>query len=251
LGPETILIADVETQGLDPGKDEVIEVAVVHFDVRHASIIASYSSLLPADSNAAEEINGISPELLRSLSPRETLIGALRDWRWEPVLHLARQADAFVAHRASFDRAFFPLDIARLLPWIDTKFACEWPRGRWADHLTGLALSHGVTVMSAHRALDDCLLLARVMQRVQETSDFRLQTSARGESDGLRSEVCGLRSILERGLSRGVGDCPKCEEPGCGSYVRGYVGVPGLIPRCAKHGGSKTWFGATEKVTST
>lgn len=222
-----VTIVDLETTGLNREKDSIIEVAAVLFDVTHAEIIASSSFLIHGESNPAENINGISPDLLSTTPPVYSLQSAFG------MLELyARHSDAFVAHRATFDRTFLKVnklnDGVINLPFICTKFGCEWPRGQWADHLTGLALSHGVTVTGAHRALDDCLLLARVMQRVEEMTE-------------------SLSRILYSGLSRGIGDPNKCIAKGaygygadrCGKYVRSYRQD---VHFCPTHDGPIGWL---------
>ena len=225
-----VTIIDLETTGLDRDKDQIIEVAAVLFDVTHAEIVSSSSFLIHGESNPAENINGIDPMLLAVTPVVYSMSHAL-----DSLKLYACHSDAFVAHRATFDKSFllgnakrpgFDNEENNSLPWICTKFGCEWPRGQWADHLTGLALNHGVTVTSAHRALDDCLLLARVMQRVEETTE-------------------SLSRILYSGLSRGIGDPNKCigkaayGSDRCGKYVRSYRQD---IHFCPLHDGPSGWL---------
>lgn len=152
------LILDVETTGLDPKTDRAIEVACVLFDLDSATSISSYASLMRAESNAAEAVNRISEDALHVAPEPEQV--------WRSVAHFVSRADVVLAHRCDFDRSFTPDPIASLRPWACTKFHVEWPLGTPGDHLIHLALSHGVGIVSAHRAMTDCDILARLMSRV-------------------------------------------------------------------------------------
>lgn len=152
----TLILTDVETTGLSPETDRVIEVATVMFDVQAACVTASFSSLIYADSNAAIDINRI---------PAEVLLDAPRgDYAWarvDELIALANGESAFVAHRAEFDRGFYPPELAARLPWICSKFDIEWPCSKPGASLVEVALAHGVPIHENHRAMTDCMLLAK------------------------------------------------------------------------------------------
>jgi DNA polymerase-3 subunit epsilon len=158
-----ILCLDTETTGLFAGTDACIEVACTLYDVAAASPIASFSSLIRAQSNAAESVNGISVEMLRK-APAPIPV-------WNVVHWLAAQADVVVAHRAEFDRGFVPSLVRDAKPWACSKFDIEWPRGHIGDHLVHLALAHGVPVYSAHRAAADVDTLVRLFQAAHRLTD--------------------------------------------------------------------------------
>lgn len=132
--------------------------AVVLYSIEHAAPIASFASLIGGTDNAAEEINRIPSALLRSVSAKV----------WPLVGRMISQAEAVIAHRADFDRSFVDASVRDLRPWICSKFDIEWPKGKPGDHLVNLALSHGLGVVHAHRALTDCDILTRLFMRVAE-----------------------------------------------------------------------------------
>ena len=160
---QTVLIIDTETTGLDPATDAIVEIAGVLYSLEHRTTIAQMSTLLDfGKGNAAEETNRIPPKALLHLSAEKEIPASLR--------HMATHADVFAAHRADFDRSFVAAadsHLAESLPWVDTKFDVEWPRSKHGDGLVHVALAHGVPVVSAHRALTDCMLLAALFERVQ------------------------------------------------------------------------------------
>lgn len=155
------LIVDVETTGLDPSKDKVIEVGCILYDLVHAAPVESFSTLIQGEGNAAEAVNHIPAALLQS--------GRSDKDAWAAVADHAEDADVFLAHRAEFDRSFTPPEVATMLPWACTKFHVEWPLAKTGEHLVHLALAHGVGVVHAHRALTDCDLLSRLLTRVHES----------------------------------------------------------------------------------
>jgi len=160
---QTVLIIDTETTGLDPAKDVIVEVGAALYSLEHRTTIAQMSTLVDfGKGNAAEEVNRIPPKALLHLSTEKEMPTMLR--------HMATHADVFAAHRADFDRSFVAAadsHLAESLPWVDTKYDVEWPRSKHGDGLVHVALAHGVPVVSAHRALTDCMLLAALFERVQ------------------------------------------------------------------------------------
>lgn len=156
-----VLLLDTETTGLDPQIDACIEVGCVVFDTWRASPVMSFASLINHDSNAMEKVNHI-PAALVLVAPPADLV-------WGRVAAMADTCDAILAHNAAFDRGFVPEPVREAKPWICTKDDLEWPHAsRPGLSLVSLALEHGLGVSSAHRALADCDLIARLLSRVAE-----------------------------------------------------------------------------------
>ncbi len=151
-------LLDTETTALDPPpKGKTIEVAVMLYDLKFAQPVASFASLIRANSNEAEAINGIPAGMLpEAREPDEV---------WRAVRWLIAPAGVIIAHRAEFDRQFVP-DLGKI--WVCSKVDVSWGDGRRGDHLVQLALSLGLGVASAHRAMADVDTLARILTRVAE-----------------------------------------------------------------------------------
>jgi len=157
-----LLLIDVETTGVDPSKDRVIEVAAAFFNLERAMVVEQHSWLVRAEENAAEEVNGIPAEILRThprVRDEASIDRVVAPW--------ALAADAVAAHNAAFDRRFFSAEI-RCRPWICTMDDVAWPRGSATKGLDRIAVAHGVPVVAAHRAMTDVDLLARLLERVAE-----------------------------------------------------------------------------------
>lgn len=161
---KTVLILDTETTGLAPESDRVIEVAAVRYSLAHRCVLESYASLIRGDGNAAENVNHIPAAALAG--------GEAPHIAWQTVECMGARSDAVLAHNADFDRSFTPREVLANIPWIDTCGAVDWPRqSKPGASLISLCLDHGLGVVDPHRALSDCLMLARLLARVAETHD--------------------------------------------------------------------------------
>jgi DNA polymerase-3 subunit epsilon len=159
------LIFDSETTGTDSSVDRIIEVGACLYDLEIGCPIESYASLLRADSNPAERINGI---------PASALVDARHAIDvWRRVLELAELSDVIVAHNAEFDRSFVrAAGIASVTDrlWVCTRSDFVWDGGGdgGGRKLVEIALALGLGVASAHRALTDVDLMARIFTRLHE-----------------------------------------------------------------------------------
>ena len=185
---KTVLLLDTETTGTDE-RAVCIEVAAVLYSVQYASVVAAYSSLIRADANPAEAVNRISPELVRTGSAAANV--------WNDVANLAGEAEAIVAHGVEFDRRFVPVDVyadhRSSIPWICSMEDLAWPRASSSRGLVAVALAHDVGVESAHRALADVMLLARLLTRVRDMGVDLESFLARGLRPKARFAVADRR----------------------------------------------------------
>ena len=165
-----LLIADVETTGIEYEENAPIEIGAILFDVNHRAVTHQLSMLLPSHvPNGAEAINRIPKTLVE-----EPATSAVRELH-QPAIDLldlmVSRADAMLAHNADFDRQWIhPLvgevmRDGRPIPWLCTLRDFRWnlPGLRATPSVIDLALAHGVPVWAAHRALTDCTYLAQVL----------------------------------------------------------------------------------------
>jgi DNA polymerase-3 subunit epsilon len=161
-GPRIGVILDTETTGLDPAKDEVIELGMVAFTYDEAGIgdvVGVFSALRePGQPISAEitRITGITAEMVA---------GHVLDL--EAVAAFIAPADLVIAHNAGFDRPF----CERLTGGFDVKpWACSVAEVDWSGRgFEGAKLGYLVGQCGwfhqGHRAVDDCHALLEVLDR--------------------------------------------------------------------------------------
>lgn len=150
----TGLFVDVETTGLDPQKDEIIELAMVPFtygrDGRIFEILDAYQQFQEPSapiSPAITAITGITDEMVAGHRIDAEAVG-----------RFAGGAALVLAHNAAFDRKF----VERLSDVFVTKpWACSMTQVNWSDEghegtkLAYLAAGAGF-YYDRHRAENDC-----------------------------------------------------------------------------------------------
>ncbi len=163
--PQRLLIIDTETTALSPQQGQCIEVGAVLFDVASRSVLMQVSFLLPCDHNPAQSVNGIPAAVSRLPQPWRSGLSCFEA--------MVADADALLAHNATFDRQWFGNGSLPALekPWICSMEDIRWPADRQlraTPSVRDLALAYGVPVWAAHRALTDCIYLVQVFQRCDE-----------------------------------------------------------------------------------
>jgi len=164
---ENILIIDTETDGLSPEKNKVLEIAAVMFNVPSKTIIHQASTLIDADSNDAAHINGISVDALKSVN----IFG--KTLTLELIFLMCEKVDLIMAHNAQFDKKFVKKlygDKLNDMRWICSKEDISWPPSE-SLRLTDIAKSLGVESSGAHRALNDCIILANCLAKLNDLQE--------------------------------------------------------------------------------
>lgn len=158
-------MVDVETTGLSPRHDEIVELAAILFAFDRETgqirgVVDEYTGLrepsVPISPEAAR-VNGITPEMVRGQR--------LDEARVEGIF---RRAEFLVAHNASFDRGF----VTRLFPgtkrkpWLCSMRHVDWRgMGFSSAALQSLLRRHGIAVQRAHRGSDDARATLELLSR--------------------------------------------------------------------------------------
>lgn len=173
------LLVDVETTGLGPATDEVIELALKLFSYRTDTgeiidVLEEDSFLREPLSNSARNnydrafrVHGIPYESVRGKS--------FYDVKIKTYFH---RADSVFAHNASFDRSF----LYHMYPEVnDLKWYCTMKSVSWKNYgfanakLLTLLQSHNITNYQTHRALDDITYLMELLKKSSPNGNLYLQ----------------------------------------------------------------------------
>jgi DNA polymerase III subunit epsilon len=173
------LLLDVETTGLGPDSDEVIELALKLFSYRTDTgeilDIKDEDSFLrePLTQSAknnydrAYRIHGISYDSVRGKSFHDA-----------KIIKYFTLTDAALAHNASFDRSF----LYRMYPeinelnWYCTMRSIPWKAyGFPNSKLLTLLQHHKITKFQTHRAMDDITYLMELLKKTNPHGDFYMK----------------------------------------------------------------------------
>jgi DNA polymerase III alpha subunit (gram-positive type) len=136
--PQQFIVFDLETTGLDPTLDEIIEVGAIRVN-RTSDVHETFEALV-------RPLNGIPQEMTQINGISQTMV----DEDGEPLEIVLSDFAAFiqdlplVSFNAEFDMAFLQSSAAR-----------AWPE-RSSYRLCDLAKDAGLSDEDAHRALGDC-----------------------------------------------------------------------------------------------
>ena len=170
--PDDYVVIDLETTGLDPRWDEIVEVAAVKFENR-AETGRFQSFVKPSRRIDAEitALTGITNEMLKGVPRPAEILPAFFDFIWNfPV----------VGYNVNFDVNFLydyaaELELAPFTnDYIDT---VQISRRLYEDlpdrRLSSLAAHLGVEPQPAHRALPDCLQTQLCFEAMRAEADRR------------------------------------------------------------------------------
>ncbi len=160
-----ILGFDVETTGLDPKVDRIIEVGAVLYDWERKTPVEILSTFVlgtdpPNIPEHIRELTGITDADVSTYGRPSEAVGSR-------FIQMAGRADAWMAHNAPFDLAFLPS-----LGIVDTKIAIDTvvdlpldPKKHGSRKLLHLGASHGFVNPFQHRAVFDVFTMLEIASR--------------------------------------------------------------------------------------
>ncbi len=161
-----LLGLDLETTGLNPDADDIIEIAAVIWDTHRQSPIKIYNELVQTQQILSPEITrltGIEQSDLNNwgVSPQEILFN---------LESLSKKCSYIVAHNAKeFDQKFILRylkenpEVQITLPWIDTLTDLPYPNDMKTRKLMHLGAEHGFLNPFPHRSLFDVLTMFKIL----------------------------------------------------------------------------------------
>lgn len=168
-----LAVVDVETTGLDPRTDRVIEVAIVH--MRAGEVVESWGQLVDPGREIPEEVvqlTGIKQDDVDGQPRFEQLAAEVR----------ARlEGKVLVAYNLQFDKAFLKHELERYGhalpggPELDPLvFARELQKDDGSKRLGKVAARLGIDLLEAHRATQDATVAGQVLYAFREQLPPRL-----------------------------------------------------------------------------
>jgi DNA polymerase-3 subunit epsilon len=160
-----LAFVDLETTGLGPDFNRILEIGIVCVD--DGSVVSEWSSLLNPGGSVPAAIRfytGLSDEMLDSAPRFEDIAAQIRD---------RLDGRVFLAHNARFDHGFLRSEFKRLGWDFSPEVVCTVALSRklYPHHvlhnLDALMDRHGLSASPRHRALPDAQLIWQFWQCVQ------------------------------------------------------------------------------------
>lgn len=214
------VVFDLETTGLSPETDEIIEISGIR--VRNGKAVEEFSTLVNpgrAIPYAATRINGITDKMVQDAP-------ALKD-ALEEFLAFAGE-DILVGHNIhTFDMLFLYHGAARVLKrtvpndYVDTLYLARGAMpGLYRYRLTDLATHFGIDTKGAHRALKDCIMnqqcyecMGKLLMKQQSRNDGKQTSEVKSAREDVICPNCGSILVKRKGKFGEFWGCsayPKC-----------------------------------------
>ena len=213
------VVFDLETTGLSPEADEMIEISGIR--VREGKAAEEFSTLVNPGRPipyAASRVNGITDRMVREAPDLRDALGRFLAFIGEDVL---------VGHNIhTFDMLFLYNGAARALKrtvpndYVDTLYlAKSCLPGLYRYRLTDLAAHFGIDTQGAHRALKDCDMNRQCYECMGRILGSRAQSMG-GDASGSRAQSMGGDASGGRTQSMG-GDASGSRASAWGEMLRG------------------------------
>lgn len=164
-------VVDVETTGLDPETDRILQIAAVIID-EQGEVLDSFDAVVKPESpseyeHGAQHVHGITPDDVRNGMPLRSALERLRQISSDAT---------FTAHNARFDLGFLAAEASRVGSdwWVDSDAVVDTlhlsrslDASRERSHrLADLCERYGITRDRAHDALSDAHATAQLLTKL-------------------------------------------------------------------------------------
>ena len=223
----SMVAIDIETTGLDPNKDAIIEIGAVRFSGRRVE--AEWSKLINPGRPIVPfitQLTGITNEMVRNAPPIQAVLQELADFVGD---------DPVVGHNVRFDLGF--LQKQRILKFnqaIDTyELAAITLPGNSRYNLGTLGSTLGILIPNSHRALDDAKLAHAVLMELytkllELPIDILAETVRLSENLDWDGSYMFQQALQEKG--RQPIEAKKAWQEDYGLLFGGAASLPPLIP---------------------
>lgn len=167
--PDILSFIDVETTGLSPLRDRVIEIGIIR--VEKGTIVEKYESLINPECSIPPEITVLTGITGKELDSAPTFRAVRKK------IKLLLDDAIFVAHNARFDYSFIKSEFGREEESFKAKTLCTarlsralFPEARH-HNLDSIIERFSIECKSRHRAYDDAFVLYEFLKIIDKTMD--------------------------------------------------------------------------------
>lgn len=159
-----LVVVDVETTGLDPKADQIIEIGAIK--MINFKPVAEFSSFISTSIVLSDDIirlTGITPEMLEDQPPLETVMADFLKFI---------EGSLLVAHNAEFDASMIKAACSQMGVDLEWPYLCTLKLARELlpdlenKKLDTLAQYYGLTFESRHRAIGDIKVTCGVLREM-------------------------------------------------------------------------------------
>jgi ATP-dependent DNA helicase DinG len=226
---ETIVALDIETTGLDPVNDAILEIGAVRF--KGNRVEAEFSQLINPGKPVPPfitQLTGITDQMIRTAPPLREVLPALVDFAGDlPIL----------GHNVRFDLGFLRrYKVLKLNESIDTyELAGVLMPTASRYGLGALGAALGVPLSATHRALDDARVTRAIyLQLYETTKELPIQLLAEIVRLGEQTDWGAFYTFYEilRSRSKETVSARQVQEGNLGPLFEGYEtrNLPALTP---------------------
>lgn len=165
--PGKFVVIDIETTGLDPQFDEIIEIGAIK--IENGNLIDTFRSLIKPRNEIDEyitKLTGITNNMLENAPSIKDIIGEFYNFIENNII---------LGHNVNFDINFLYDELLKVNrvelnnDFIDTMRIGRYLLKNLNHHrLVDLANNYNITVDNGHRALNDCMITLKVYNKMLE-----------------------------------------------------------------------------------
>lgn len=218
------VVIDVETTGLDPATDTVVEIAAVRYQPRDGVIGPVWQTLVNPERSipaTASAIHGITDAMVAH--------APIPDEAWLEFHRFVGDDAVLVAHHATFDRSFLPVAYAERA-WLCTMRLAKhlWPEAPTHSN-QGLRYQLGFKAPAtvAHRAADDALVTTYLLDEALGEYSWTEPRGADRTLDTLLAYAASPIKVTTMPFGKHQGK-PLAEIPA--DYIRWLLNQPDVDP---------------------
>jgi DNA polymerase-3 subunit epsilon len=162
------ILIDFETTGVDPAKDEIIEVAMVKFRYSDGDEITGICDIFQSFNQPSRPIPA---EIVKLTGITDAMVAG-HTIDAEKLEAFVSDAQIVIAHNAAFDRPFAEQSwkLFAHKPWACSASEVGWRMHGFAGSRLAYLLAGAGFFHDAHRAVDDCQALIEILARPLPTT---------------------------------------------------------------------------------